>query len=89
MGRIYGLPKTHKLNVESNIVDKNKKLKLRPIISSIDTYNYNLAKYLCNKLSPLIPTDFCTKDTFTFLDSIKGCEANIIICYVSGVRPEK
>ena len=48
IGKMYGLPKTHKL---SNI---NKKLKVRPIISSIDTYNYGLAKYLCVSLTKLI-----------------------------------
>ena len=38
---IYGTPKIHKLKHE-NINE----LSLRPIISSIGTYNYNLAKFL-------------------------------------------
>ena len=33
------------------------------IVSSIGTYNYNLAKYLCNLLSPHIPTEHCATDT--------------------------
>ena len=64
IARIYGLPKTHKLNTNKD------NLKLRPIISSINTFNYNLAKYLCNKLSPYIPTNYSTKDTFSFIHTI-------------------
>ena len=42
-----------------------------PIVSSIGTYNYNLAKYLCNLLSPHIPTEHCATDTFTFVQDIQ------------------
>ena len=63
MGKIYGLPKTHKLK-EGNTVQN---LTVRPIISSIGTYNYEIAKYLTNKLSPYIPTEFTVKDSFTFV----------------------
>ena len=38
---IYGTPKMHKL--KHNTIND---LSLRPIISSIGTYNYNLAKFL-------------------------------------------
>ena len=44
----------------------------RPIMSSIGTYNYNLAKYLCNLLSPHIPTEHCATDTFTFVQDIQS-----------------
>jgi len=44
----------------------------RPIVSSIGTYNYNLAKYLCNLLAPHIPTDHCATDTFTFVWDIQS-----------------
>ena len=44
----------------------------RPIVSSIGTYNYNLAKYLCNILSPHIPTEHCATDTFTFVQDIQS-----------------
>ena len=39
----------------------------RPIVSSIGTYNYNLAKLLCNLLEPHIPNDYNATDTFTFV----------------------
>ena len=44
---------------------------LRPIVSSIDTYNYKLAQYLGSLLSPHIPSNFTTKDSFTFIEEIK------------------
>ena len=45
--------------------------KLQLIASSVGTYNYNLAKYSCNLLSPHLPEQYCTKDTFTFVEEIK------------------
>ena len=64
----------HKLKKPDDI------LKLRPIISSICTYNYELAKYLTEKLTPYIPNNHTVKDTFTFVNEIskldiKGKEA--------------
>ena len=44
---------------------------LQPIVSSIDTYNYKLAQYLGSLLSPHIPSNFTTKDSFTFIEEIK------------------
>ena len=35
-------------------------------MSSIGTYNYNLSKYLCSLLTPILPNQHCTKDSFTF-----------------------
>ena len=46
-------------------------LKLCPIVSSIDTFNYNLARFLCDLLSPLVPNDYSCKDTFSFVSQIK------------------
>ncbi|XP_078355795.1 uncharacterized protein LOC144640561 [Oculina patagonica] len=43
----------------------------RPIVSSIGTYNYELAKYLCSLLQPHIPSYYCTQDSFTFVNEIK------------------
>ena len=40
--------------------------KLRSIVSSIGTFNYNLACFLCDLLSPLVPNDYSCKDTFFF-----------------------
>ena len=51
-------------------VSFTEKLKLRPIISSIGTYNYNLAKYLTNRLTPYIPKKYSVNDTFTFVKEI-------------------
>ena len=46
--------------------------KLRPIVSSIGTFNYNLVRFLCDLLSPLVPNDYSCKDTFSFLSQIKN-----------------
>ena len=55
--RIYGVPKMRKMK------NGDRNPSLRPIISSIGTYNYNLAKHLSEILTPLIPAEFCTKDS--------------------------
>ena len=61
--RLYGTPKLHKsfTNVPP----------LRPIVSSINSFNYNLAKYLCNLLQPKIPSIHSTQDTFTFIKELE------------------
>ena len=41
------------------------------IISSIGTYNYEVAKYLCSLLQPYIPTNYCTQDSFSFVNEIQ------------------
>lgn len=64
--RIYGLPKMHKLR------DPTSTPPFRPIVSSISTYNYNLAKLLCNLLEPHIPNDYNATDTFTFVQEINN-----------------
>ena len=46
--------------------------KLRPIVSCISTFNYNLSCFLCDLLSPLGPNDFSCKDTFSFASQIKN-----------------
>ena len=66
---IYGLPKIHKLDVQRN------NLPLRPIVSSIGTYNYHLSKFLTDLLDHIIPTSHCTKDSFTFWEEIKKVSA--------------
>ena len=64
--RIYGTPKMHKFS-SSDLFPK-----LRPIVSSIGTFNYNLARFLCDLLSPLVPNDYFCKDTFSFVSEIKN-----------------
>ena len=65
-GRIYGTPKMHKSSSSDSFP------KFRPIVSSIGTFNYNLAHFLCDLLSPLVPNDYSCKDTFSFVSQIKN-----------------
>ena len=65
VARIYGLPKTHKIKTSADA------LKLRPIVSCIKSYNYDLSKFLANLLTPLIPKTYCAEDTFSFVKDIK------------------
>ena len=58
--RIYGTPKMHKFSSSDSFP------KLRPIVSSIGTFNYNLARFLCDLLSLLVPNDYSCRDTFYF-----------------------
>jgi hypothetical protein len=58
-GSLYGLPKVHKEGFS-----------MRPIISSIGTYNYKLAKYLDSLIKPLLENDrFMLKDSFEFVNN--------------------
>ena len=63
---IYGTPKMHKFSSSDSFP------KLRLIVSSIDTFNYNLARFLYDLLSPLVPNDYSCKDTFSFVSQIKN-----------------
>ena len=63
VARAYGLPKIHKLKSSSD------KLKLRPIISSLKTYNYELSSFLAKLLEPCINKRYCAHDTFSFVSS--------------------
>ena len=65
---IYGTPKMHKFSSNDSFP------KLRPIVSSIGTFNYNLARFLCDLLSPLVPNDYSCKDTFPFVSQIKNAK---------------
>ena len=69
LARIYRIPKMHKFSSSDSFP------KLRPIVSSIGTFNYNLTRFLCDLLSPLVPNDSSGKDNFSFLPQIKN--ANI------------
>ena len=64
--RSYGTPKMQKFSSSDSFP------KLRPIVSSIGTFNYNLARFLCDLLSPLVPNDYSCKDTFSFVSQIKN-----------------
>ena len=62
----YGTPKMHKFSSSDSFQ------KLCPIVSSIGTFNYNLARFLCDLLSLLVPNDCSCKDTFSFVSQIKN-----------------
>ena len=64
--RIYGTPKMHKFTSSNSFP------KLRPIVLSIGTFDYNFARFLCDLLSILVPNDYSAKDTFSFLSQIKN-----------------
>ena len=64
--RICGTPKMHKFSSSDSFP------KLCPIVSSIGTFNYNLACFLCDLLSPLVPGDYSCKDAFSFVSEIKS-----------------
>ena len=64
--RIYGTPKMHKFSSSHSFPQ------LRLIVSSIGTFNYNFARFLCDLLSPLVPNDYSCKDTFSFVPQIKN-----------------
>ena len=64
--KIYGSPKMQK-PFDSNFL---------PIVSSIGTYNYNLSKYLFELHTPNLRNEFCTKDTFIFVEELKEASTN-------------
>jgi len=59
-GCLYGLPKVHKTGTP-----------LRPIVSSINTFNYNLAKFLVKIIEPLTTNEYTTANTLEFVNEIK------------------
>ena len=61
-----GTPKMHKFSSSDTFP------KLRPIVSSIGTFNYDLARFLSDLLSPVVPDDYSGKDTFSFVSQIKN-----------------
>jgi len=65
LAHLYGLPKRHKEN-----------LSMRPILSATGTYNYELAKWLDEKLKPLSINRFTITDIFAFATEMKGTKLN-------------
>ena len=69
-GILYGLPKVHKVGCP-----------FRPIISSVNTYNYKLASYLVGILQPISTNQHTVKDSFSFADWAKNYNhSNGIMC---------
>lgn len=58
-GVMYGLPKVHK-----------KGTPIRPIISAMNTYNYNLAKWLEEILKQIVNQEYMLIDTFDFVNKV-------------------
>ena len=75
--RIYGTAKMQKFSS----VDLFPKLRL--IVSSIGTFNYNVACFLCDLVSPLVPNDYSCKDTFSFVSQVKNVNLSkkCLVCY--------
>ena len=63
---MYGLPKIHKEGTP-----------VRPIISAVKTYNYNLAKWLNEILTPIVDTTHMLKDTYDFVNKISTLDSNV------------
>ena len=53
-----------------------------PVVSPIDSCNYNLASYLCQLLTPFISTAYCMKDSFTFIKDIQevSTQDSFMVC---------
>ena len=81
-GRIYGTPKMHKF-VSSDMFPK-----LRLIVSSIDTFKYDLGRFLFDLLSHILPDDYSCKSTFSFVSQIKNANLSsefLISCGVTSL----
>ena len=64
-GILYGSPKVHKAVI-------NNCPKFRPILSTIGTPTYKLAKFLVLILSPLTSNEFLVHDSFSFADEVSS-----------------
>ena len=64
--RICGIAKMRKFSSSDSFP------KLCPIVSSASTLNHNLVCFFCDLLSPLVPSDFSCKDSFSFVSQIKN-----------------
>ena len=60
-GVLYGLPKVHKTGCP-----------FRPIVFSVNTYNFNQASYLVGILQPISTNQHTVKDSFRFADWAKS-----------------
>ena len=69
--RIYGSPKMHKFFPSDPFS------KLRPIVSSIGTFNCDLAHFLCALFSPIVPDDYSCKNIVSFVFQIKNANLSV------------
>ena len=73
LAHLYGLPKTHKST-----------LCMRPILSATNTYNYQLAKWLEDKLKPLSTNEYTVSDAFRCAEEIRSLsvkEEDLLVSY--------
>ena len=63
---LYDTPIMHKSFYSDSIP------KLRPNVSSIGTFNYNLARFLWDLPSPLVADNYPCEDTFSLVSQIKN-----------------
>ena len=68
---IYGTPKMHKFSPSDTFPKRG------PIVSSIGTFNYDLARFLCDLLSSIVPDDYSCKDTFSFVFQIQNANLSV------------
>ena len=59
-GILYGLPKTHKTGVP-----------VRPVLSTIGTFNYSLAKFLVPIIEPLTTNQYTLKNSFAYVEDVR------------------
>ena len=64
--RIHGTPKMQTFSSSDTFP------RLCLIVSSIGTFNYDLACFLCDLLLAVVPDDYSCKDTFSFVFQIKN-----------------
>lgn len=73
LAHLYGLPKPHKST-----------LCMRPILSATNTYNYQLAKWLEDKLKPLSTKEYTVSDAFRCAEEIRSLsvkEEDLLVSY--------
>ena len=71
--QIYGTPKMHKFSSSDSFP------KLRPIVSSIGTFDYIiLLVFFVTFFHPLVPNDYSSKDTFSFVSQVKNANLSRI-----------
>ena len=74
-GIMYGLSKIYKPLI--NIV-----LKLRPILSAIDTGTYKWAKYFVSFIKPFTSNNYTVKDSFDFAKDIAQQSSKLVMAFL-------
>ena len=78
-GKFYATAKVHKLKPDDSVNG----LPLRPIVSSIGTTSYHIAKYLAKLLSPLARNQYTVNNTKHFINDIRHINIPIEYTMVS------